>query len=255
MTDYGLQLYSVRDTIVNDMKETLRRVAAMGYRYVEFAGFFDHPAEEVKAWLDEFGLVVSGTHTGMDEIAPDQIDATIAYHQAIGCKYLTVPGASWSTLEKMDANIDALNWAQKKLAEAGIALGYHNHSKEFYESPYGKVIENEIIERTNVLLEIDTFWLFNAGIDPIPYCEKLKDRIRMIHIKDGLIPSGTVRDYETAHKDVKGVSLGSGNAPVARVREWAIQNNVLMVVESEGLDPTGPEEVERCIRYLRSLEA
>ena len=65
----------------------------------------------------------------------------------------------------------------------------------------------------------------------------------------------TALGYLLGSVSVKGVSLGSGDAPVARVREWAIQNNILMVVESEGLDPTGIEEVERCIAYLRSLEA
>ena len=49
--------------------------------------------------------------------------------------------------------------------------------------------------------------------------------------------------------------IGSGDAPVEAVRAWAIANNVLMVIESEGLDPTGPEEVKRCIDFLRSLEA
>ena len=255
MTNYGLQLYSVRDLAATDLKEALRRVAEMGYTYVEFAGFFDHPAEDVKAWLKAYGLTVSGTHTGMDALAPDAIEQTIAYHKAIGCTDLIVPGASWNTPEDMEATLATLNRAQKRLAEEGITLGYHNHSKEFYTTPYGKVIEDEVIARTEVMLEIDTFWLFNAGIDPIPYCERMKDRIKVIHLKDGVIPTDTVRDYATAHKDVKGVSLGSGSAPVARVREWALQNNVLMVVESEGLDPTGPEEAERCIRYLRTLEA
>ena len=255
MTNYGLQMYSVRDLTGTDMREALSRVAAMGYRYVEFAGFFDHPAEQIKAWLDEFGLEVSGTHTGMDQITPDTIEETIAYHKAIGCRDLIVPGAKWNTPEEMEETLAALNEAQKRLAEEGITLGYHNHSKEFYPTPYGKVTEDEVIARTDVKLEIDTFWLFNAGIEPVAYCEAHKDRIRMIHIKDGVIPKEAVRDWSTAHKDVKGVSLGSGDAPVARIRDWALQNGILMVVESEGLDPTGLEEVERCIQYLRTLEA
>ena len=255
MADYGLQLYSVRDLASVDLKETLKQVAKLGYRYVEFAGFFNHPAEDVKAWLDEYGLVASGTHTGIEALNPEEIDAVIAYHKTIGCRYLTVPGGHWKTAEDMEKSIATLNWAKERLDAAGITLGYHNHSKEFYSTPYGKVTEDEIIAQTDVLLEIDTFWIYNAGIDPVAYCEQYKDRIRMIHLKDGLIPKDVVRDYESAHQGVKGVSLGSGDAPVARVREWAIQNNILMVVESEGLDPTGIEEAGRCIRYLCSLEA
>ena len=49
-------------------------------------------------------------------------------------------------------------------------------------------------------------------------------------------------------------SVGAGEAPILAVRDWCLKNNVLMVIESEGLDPTGPEEVGRCIAYLRTLD-
>ena len=255
MTEYGLQLYSVRDITKGNLKDALRQVAEMGYKYVEFAGFFGNSAEDVKSWLDEYGLKVSGTHTGCEAITPTAIKATIAYHKAIGCTNLIVPGAVYGTSEELEYTIALLNYAEKRLAKEGITLGYHNHSKELYKAPHGKVVEDEFWNRTNVELEIDTFWLFNAGIDPVPYLEAHKDRIRVIHLKDGDIPTEGTRDYATAHDGVKGKSLGSGMAPVKAVRDWALANNVLMVVESEGLDPTGPEEVKRCIDFLRSLEA
>ena len=255
MIEYGLQMYSVRDITKENLKDALRRVAEMGYKYVEFAGFFDHPAEDVKAWLDAYGLKVCATHTGCSKITPDAIKETIAYHKAIGCTNLIVPGARYSTPEELEYTIALFNYAEKKLAAEGITLGYHNHSKEFYPTPYGKVVEDEILARTNVQIEIDTFWLFNAGIDPVPYLEAHKDRIKVIHLKDGTFGSDIKRNFDTAHDTVKGTALGEGIAPVQAVRDWALQNNVLMVVESEGLDPTGPEEVKRCIDFLRSLEA
>lgn len=255
MTAYGLQMYSLRDVTEKDLRGSLKTVADMGYQYVEFAGFFGHAAEDVKQWLHENGLVCSGTHTGSDAIRPENIAATIAYHKAIGCKNLIIPGMDWSTAEKMEENLALLNTAQKTLAENGIALGYHNHSGEFLKREYGSVIEEEIIARTAVELEIDTFWAFNAGLDPVALCERLKDRIRVIHLKDGIPTAVENLEKGTPHEGVIGKSLGSGKAPVEAVRRWAIANGVLMVVESEGLDPTGPQEVERCITYLRGLEA
>lgn len=252
--EYGLQMYSLRDITKTDLKGALEKVAELGYKYVEFAGFFGHPAEDVRAWLDEYGLVCSGTHTGAAPLAEDVIDETIAYHKTIGCKNLIIPGLDWSTEEKLNANIELINRAQKKLAENGIVLGYHNHSQEFLETDYGKVIEDEIIRRTSVELEIDTFWAYNAGLDPVAYCEGLKDRIRVIHLKDGIPSSAENKNYEHVRDHVIGKSVGSGNAPVNAVREWAMTNNVCMVIESEGLEPTGPEEVKRCIDYLRTLE-
>ncbi len=254
MIEYGLQMYSVRDITKESLKDALRQVAEMGYRYVEFAGFFDNTAEDVRSWLDAYGLKCSGTHTGCAMITPDEIKKTIAYHKELGCTDLIVPGARYSTPEELEYTIALLNYAEKKLTPEGITLGYHNHSKEFYTTSFGKVAMEEILSRTNVHIEVDTFWLFNAGIDPIPYLEAHKDRIHVIHVKDGNFPADAKRDFDTAHDGVTGTALGEGITPVAAIRSWAIANNVRMVVESEGLDPTGPEEVARCIRYLRTLE-
>lgn len=252
-TNYGLQMYSVRDSAEKSMYETLKAVSQMGYKYIEFAGFFGHSAEEIKSWLDEFGLICSGTHTGMDAINEENIDETIKYHKAIGCENLIVPGCDWSTTEKSDKVIEALNYAQKKLAENGIRLGYHNHSMEFFPTECGTVFENEVIEKTKAELEIDMFWLFNTGLDVIDYLEEHKDRIKVIHLKDGIPSADENKSYGHVHDGVKGLSLGSGKAPVKTVQKWAKENNVLMVVESEGLDPTGLEEVKRCIDFLNTL--
>lgn len=251
---YGLQMYSVRDSVQESMKDTLEKVSKLGYKHIEFAGFFGNKAEDVKAWLDEFGLECSGTHTGMDAISPENIDETIVYHKTIGCKHLIVPGCDWGSVEKCDGVIEALNWAQKKLAENDIALGYHNHSREFFPTADGIVFEDEVIARTSVELEIDTFWAFNAGLDVIDYLEKNKSRISVIHLKDGIPSADEDKNIDCVHNNVTGLSVGSGKAPVEAVRKWAIENDVLMVIESEGLDPTGIEEVGRCIEFLKGLE-
>jgi sugar phosphate isomerase/epimerase len=239
--EYGLQLYSVRDITGQDLEGALAKVAALGYRFVEFAGFFGHSADKVKAMLDTYGLTVSGTHTGWQELSVDRIDETIAYHKTIGNKNIIIPGADLSTREKLDALIALINEAQPKLAEAGIVLGYHNHSHEFIETAYGAHIHKELEERTQVEFEIDTYWAYVAGLDPIALLERLGERVRVIHLKDG---------YSDGH----GMALGEGTAPVAAVREYAIAHGLAMVVESETCQPTGIEEVGRCMAYLNSLE-
>lgn len=253
-TEYGIQMYSVRDASSESLHDALKKVAKLGYKYIEFAGFFDNKAEDVKAWLDELGLVCSGTHTGLDALTPEKIGETIKYHKTIGCDCLIVPGCDWSTAEKSNEVLSALKSAQKTLSEHGITLGYHNHSNEFFPTPEGTVFEDEIIEKTDIMLEIDTFWLFNAGLDVVDYLEAHKDRIGVVHLKDGIPSAKENKAYGIVHDNVQGLSLGMGKAPVNAVRDWAIKNNIRMVVESEGLDPTGPEEVERCINYLRTLD-
>lgn len=247
-TEYGIQMYSLRDITGKDLKGALKTVADQGYKYIEFAGFFENSAEDVKSWLDEYGLICSGTHTGIDPITEANIQETIKYHQTIGCKNLIVPGADWSTEEKMNYNIEVMNKAAPVLKAAGITLGYHNHSHEFFPTSYGKLIHKEIEEHCpDVEFELDTFWVFNANLDPIAEIERLKDRVRVIHLKDG-IPSG-----DGSH-NAQGKSVGEGKAPIKAIREKALELGLLMVIESEGLDPTGTEEVGRCIKYLRTLD-
>ena len=241
-TEYGLQLFSLRDITGNDLEGALKAVAEMGYKYVEYAGFFGHSAEQVKEWQDKYGLKCSGTHSGWGELLPENIEATIAFHKTIGNPNYIIPGADLSTLDKIIDFCAVMNKAQLRLAEEGISLGYHNHSHEFVVMPWGSTIHSELEKRCNVFFEIDTYWAFNAGLDPIQVMNRLADRLRVIHLKDG-------------HMGGQGKALGEGDAPVKAVRKRAIEMGIPMVVESETLTPTGLEEVGRCIKFLRACDA
>jgi len=238
---YGIQLYSVRDVTPKDMEGTLAKIAEIGYKYVEFAGFFGHTAQEIRGMLDKYGIEVSGTHTGWQELLPENFEETVNYHKTIGNKNIIIPGADLSTKEKLDAFIDFINGVIPKLAKEGITLGYHNHSGEFIVTDYGQVIHTELENRTPVEFEIDTYWNFHAGQDPVATITRLKDRIRVIHIKDGM-------------KNGQGKPLGMGEAPVDAVYSSAVALGMLMVVESETLEPDGLTEARICYEYLKKLE-
>lgn len=238
--EYGIQMYSVRDITATDMEGALRGLSEMGYKKVEFAGFFGIPAEEIRAMLDKYGLEVSGTHTGWQEVA-EHFEETVAYHKAIGNKNIIIPGCDLSTQEKLDAFVAMANEFQPKLAAEGIKFSYHNHSHEFKPNADGSLIYDQILYRTNLDIEIDTYWAFNAGIDPVQMMERLKDRLHVIHIKDGLMGG-------------EGKPLGMGEAPVAAVYNKAVEMGLPMVVESETLTPDGMTEAKICIDHLFSLE-
>ena len=238
---YGLQMYSVRDVTDKDLAGALKKVAEMGYGIVEFAGFFGHEAAEVKAMLDEYGLECLSTHSGW-EAAVNDTAAAIAYHKTIGATRYIIPGADLGTKEKLDNFIEKTNGVIDQFAAEGIALGYHNHSHEFIPTAEGIVIHEELQKRSKMNFQIDTFWAWNAGVDPIALIEKLKDRVDIIHLKDGI-------------KGGEGKSIGLGDAPVKAVRKYCIENDILMVVESEGLHPTGLDEAKRCIDFLKICDA
>ena len=238
--EYGIQLYSVRDLTEKNMDEALRQVSELGYKFVEFAGFFGIPAEEIKAMLDKYGLKVSGTHTGWKEIS-EHFEETVAYHKIIGNKNIIIPGGDFSDQTKLDALIDMINEFQPKLAAEGITLGYHNHHKEFLPNKDGSNIEDQLIYRTNVMLEIDTYWAYVGMKNPVALLERLGDRVKVIHVKDG-------------DSEGNGTPLGMGTAPVADVYAKALEMGLPMVVESETCKPDGMTEAKICIEYLKSLE-
>lgn len=237
---YAIQMYSLRTLAGENLKTALETVAKIGYKGVEFAGFFGNSAETVRAWLDELGLEVFSTHTGVKELTPETIEETIAYHKILGNNLIIIPGASMKTREELDAVIETMNYAQPILEKEGIKLAFHNHYKEFITTDYGAIIMDEFLTKTNINLQIDTFWAFYAGKDPVALLEQLKDRVISIHLKDGL-------------KDKTGKSLGLGEAPVEKVLDKAIEMGLPVVVESESEDPTGPDEVGRCFAYLETL--
>lgn len=239
---YGLQLYSVRDVVPADYQSALRQVAQMGYAMVETCDDFKSPtAAQVKGWCDANGLTVSGTHTGAEALASDVIEQTIRNHHTLGCSLLIIPGHDLTTREKLDDFIALVERARPMLEKEGITLAYHNHSHEFYPNEDGQIIYDELLSRTGLKLELDTYWAYNARQDVISLMEKLRGRLVAVHLKDG-------------DAQGNGFPLGQGTPPVVAVRRKAIEMGVRMVVESETLQPDGLTEAKACIDFLKTLD-
>lgn len=238
---YGLQMYSVRDAAEKDLLGTLEKVAALGYQYAEFAGFFGHSSEAVRDKLLECGMEVSSTHTGMQELADDVIGETIRYHKTLGNRLIVLPWADLDDQQKLDDFVTQTEKVQARLADEGIRLGYHNHAHEFKPNADGSCIWEQLEERTRLDLEIDTYWAFVGGRDPLEMMERLKERVRIIHIKDGLV-------------DGSGRPLGMGEAPAAAVYRKAVELGDRLIVESETCQPSGLEEARICMDFLKAQE-
>lgn len=243
MRKYGVQMFGLRDITQNDLRSALKTVSDIGYKFVEFAGFFGHSAAEVRSYLDEFGLEVSSTHTNIDQLTPENIGNTLTYHKELGNKNIIMPGIWINTREELDRSIDVINFAEPILKKEGITLSVHNHFLELAPAEYGAIPHKELEEKTNVCFQLDTFWAFFAGKDPVRLMEYYRSigRLSMIHLKDG-------------GKDKSSKALGEGEAPVCAVLKKAIELDVPIIVESEGLDPTGAEENARCFEFLKRYE-
>ncbi len=239
--NYSIQLFSVRD--IKSLDETLKTVAEIGYKEVEFAGYKGHTAEEVRELLDKYGLEVSGVHDLINPLL-ENFDATVEFSKKIGNKHFIICSHDVSSQEKIDELVANINMLVPKLREHGITLGYHNHERELTVNEDGSLPFDQLVYRTNVELEVDIYWAFVAMQNPIGVLERVKDRVTFIHLKDGI--GDTSRG--------SGRPLGVGNTPIKDVYDWAIANGKRIVVESETLTPSGTEEIKICFDYIKSIE-
>jgi len=184
----GLQLYSIRDAMAEDMDNALRKVKEIGYDYVEFAGYFGHSAEEVKAMLDKYDLKCISVHQTYDVFLKNE-EKEIEFLKAIGAKYCAIP---WMGLENhkgsadYDQTIADITKVATALKENGIQMLYHNHDFEFnkYEGKFLLDWFYESFTPDLMQTQIDTCWVHYAGYDPAEYIRKYSGRSPIVHLKD-----------------------------------------------------------------------
>jgi sugar phosphate isomerase/epimerase len=206
----GIQLYTLREQMREDVEGTLARVAEIGYGEVEFAGYFGRPPAAVRDALDAAGLRAPAAHIGYDLIG-DPWERTLAEAAAIGHDALIVPslpGDLRSSLDGYRRVADAFNRAGEQARAAGLGFGFHNHDVEL-ASIEGTVPLQLLIDATEpslVFIELDVFWAVRGGADPIAFMTAPGRRVRMIHAKD-MAADGAM------------VDVGEGTIDFARILE------------------------------------
>jgi sugar phosphate isomerase/epimerase len=206
----GLQLYTVRKAMGTDVEGTIAKVAATGYKEVEFAGYFDHSPKEIRAILDQNGLASSSCHVSY-HFVEKHWDDTLEAAKIVGHSYIICP---WID-EKQRAEaggwkraVDLFNKAGEESKKAGIQFGYHNHSFEFQpaESLGGKLPYDFLLAETDpkfVAFEMDLCWITVAGKDPIAYFDKYPGRFPLVHVKDYVKDPNSTSSYAGATGSVK----------------------------------------------------
>jgi sugar phosphate isomerase/epimerase len=184
----GVQLYTVRDQMKADFEGTLAKVAAIGYKEVEFAGYFDHSPKDVRAILDRLGLVSPAPHVAYDTLG-DKWPAQIESAKIIGQSYIVCPWISEELRKQPDIwkrAADTFNKAGEASKKAGIQLAYHNHWFEFLpvdgKLPYDLLLE--ACDPDLVKMELDLCWITVGGADPLTYFNRYPGRFPLVHVKD-----------------------------------------------------------------------
>jgi sugar phosphate isomerase/epimerase len=180
----GVQLYSVREDCKKDFPGTLAALAKMGYPAVEFAGYWDRSAADIKKMLDDNGLVACGSHTPHEMVEPDKLQATIEFNQTLGNKFIIVPDMTGTTRQVWLDKARQFNDLAAQLKPLGLLIGYHSHFHDFHpvegEMPWEIFGGNTGAE---VILQLDTSNCCDGGADPMTELKKFPGRTRSIHIK------------------------------------------------------------------------
>jgi sugar phosphate isomerase/epimerase len=188
LSKIGLQLYTVRKELGKDFAGTLRKVAAIGYKEVEFAGYFNNSPKDIKTFLKANSLGAPSAHISLKDIR-ENLDKTIESASIINHKYLICGYLSAEDRKSLDdyKNLSALfNRAGEKCKRAGIQFGYHNHDFEFAmtddASPYDVLLKET--DANLVKMELDLYWIAKAGRDPLKYFAENPNRFALLHVKD-----------------------------------------------------------------------
>jgi sugar phosphate isomerase/epimerase len=201
----GLQLYTVRGTMKTDFEGTIAKVAATGYKEVEFAGYFGHAPQDVRAILDKNSLAAPSCHVDyavVEKKWPETLEAAkIVGHSYIICPWIDEKQRAESAGWKRAA--DLFNKAGEAAQKEGIQFGYHNHSFEFQpaETLGGKLPYDFLLAETDpklVAMEMDLCWISVAGKDPLAYFEKYPGRFPLVHVKDWVKDASSNSGYEGA---------------------------------------------------------
>lgn len=187
----ALQLYSVREDCRKNFKETLEKVAEMGYEGVEFAGFYGWSAEKLRDLLDDWGLKIAGAHIGIDSLLGENFEKTIKFHRTLGNKYLIVPGLPENWRNSRDAwlrTAKTFNELAGKLKIYDMRIGYHNHTVEFQrfnsETGWDLFFKNTV---SDVIMQLDTGNAMHGGLsnsDLLNILRRYPGRAITIHLKE-----------------------------------------------------------------------
>ena len=185
----GLQLYTVRDQLQADFEGTLARIAQIGYKNMEFAGYYNRTPEQVRATLDKLNLVSTSSHIGAPLLRQDAA-GQIKAAKTIGQDYITIPSYQFGKdLAGWRKGVAEFNQWGAMCRDAGLKLAYHNHNFEFapLEGTTGyEILQNEVDPKL-LDFELDLYWARFADQDPLALFAKHPGRFAMWHVKDMVV--------------------------------------------------------------------
>ncbi|WP_234364271.1 sugar phosphate isomerase/epimerase family protein [Lunatibacter salilacus] len=195
----GLQLYSLREDIKDNVKGVLEEVAKIGYKTLEAANYqngsiYGMTPMEFKNTVNGLGMEMRSAHVGGPNYTKEAHSEAIDWwkkasedHANAGASYLIKPSMPIpKTLDELKVWCDYYNSVGEITRADGLMFGFHNHSREF-EKIEGEIMFDFMLKNTDPKLfcmELDVYWCQEGGYNPVDYLKTYKGRFPLLHIKD-----------------------------------------------------------------------
>lgn len=250
----GLQLYSVRNAMKANPLDTLKKLSAMGFRFVEHANYLDrkfygYNAKEFVKILKDLGLKMPSGHTVFEtkhwDYATKDFTAewkyTIEDAATCGQQFVISPSlesAQRKTVDDLKSFMEIFNKNGELCKKYGMKFGYHNHDFEFSQKLGTQTVFELILDNTDpnlVMQQLDMGNLYNGGANALDIVKKYPGRFESWHVKDEILSENKREKYEST-------ILGKGIVPVKEILAIAVQSKGTghLIIEQEsyqGIDP------------------
>jgi sugar phosphate isomerase/epimerase len=243
----GIQLYTVRDLMKADVPGTLAKVAAVGYKEVEFAGYFGHTPAQIRDLLKRNKLESPSSHLSFDSLGSGWQkaldDAKAAGHDWVTIAWL--PEEQRKTLDDWKRHAETFNRAAAQAKKTDLRFAYHNH--DFEIRPMGGTRPLDLLLSSTdpklVDFELDLYWAIYGGGDPLDFFNRYPKRFKMVHVKDSSgPPDNKIVDVGQGKIDFRSIFAQSEKAGI---KHYFVEND----------QPADPDVTLRTsYNYLQSLE-
>jgi sugar phosphate isomerase/epimerase len=250
----GVQLYTIRDLIKDGkLLDLLKQIRAIGYEEVElYESLYTHPSHELATILHRAGLAaISGAFDYAD------FPAKITYARRLGLKWMVcpiLPQAQWGSPEGFRRAAAAFNTWGKQCQQHGMRFAYHNHNYEFQDLK-GTTGFDILLKETDpelVFLEMDTYWITQAGRDPVLLLNQLGKRVRLLHLRDRTadVPTSQALDGSAEHFTEVGSGTIAWRPLLALAQKLGVEH---YFVEQDKSNTSPMDSLKTSYAFLRKI--
>ena len=251
--EIGLQLYSLRNQFKTDVIESLNIIQSWGITKLEGGDTYGMDMEDFQKELASRDLTVVSIGAGFAALENNP-ENVVAQAKAFNAKYVMcawVPhdDNKWD-LEETQHAVDVFNKAGKVLKENGLTLAYHAHGYEFRPYKDGTLFDYMAESATDFTFELDVYWAYHGGADPLALMKKYPKKFTLMHLKD--MKHGVIGN-NTGHEDVEtNVVLGTGQVDISGVVAEAKKLGIeYMFIEDESSRVV--KQVPESLKFLEDL--